>query len=192
MVAATARTCGNAAGQVEEPVIELSSLAANPPYAEMTQSRGKRAPAVAHGTATHAEPPLVSRWPAYGLAGGGPLVSDDLDVDGGGDFGVQTDPDLMGPDGLDRVGDLDPAPVELRATGGADRVRDVTRADRAEQPAGRTGPGGQPHLQRGELGGGLLGVVEATDVTGGPRPLDQVTCFSPPRVQRMARPRGTR
>src|SRR5215470_12381122 len=80
----------------------------------------------------------------------------------------------MGPDGLDRVGDLDPPLVELWATGGADRVRDVAGPDRAEQAARGTGPGGQPHFEPGELGGGLLGVVETTNVTGGPGPLDQV------------------
>jgi hypothetical protein len=63
------------------------------------------------------------------------LVTDDLDFYRGGDFGVQADPDLVRPDGLDGVGHLDPALVELRATGGADCLGNVARAHRAEQPA---------------------------------------------------------
>src|SRR6516165_1499049 len=43
------------------------------------------------------------------------LAGRDLDVDGRADLGVQPDPHLVRADGLDRVADLDPAPVELGA-----------------------------------------------------------------------------
>src|SRR6516162_4148355 len=80
----------------------------------------------------------------------------------------------MCPDGLDRARHLDPAPVELGPSGGAHRLRDVGRADRAEQAPAVAGLDGQPDVQRGEPARGLLGVVQATDVPGRARPLDQV------------------
>src|SRR5262249_21784319 len=86
---------------------------------------------------------------------------------------VQAHLDLMRPDSLDRAGHLDPAPVEFGPSGGAHRLRDVRGADRAEQAPGVARLDGQPDVQRGEPGRGLFGVVEATDVAGRTRPLDQ-------------------
>src|SRR5690242_1375699 len=46
------------------------------------------------------------------------LLPDDLDFDGGGHLGVQSHLDLVRSDGLDRAGQLDPAPVEFGAASG--------------------------------------------------------------------------
>src|SRR5208282_179605 len=103
-----------------------------------------------------------------GLAGG------DLDVDRGADFGVQPDPDLVRAHGLDRVADLDPAPVEFRAAGLADGGRDVRRTDRAEQPTARARAPAHPHLQALEPSRHGLRVLDAADLPGRAGPLDQL------------------
>src|SRR5215475_5313202 len=101
-------------------------------------------------------------------------VSSRRSLDRGGHLGVQPHLHLVCPDGLDRARNLDPAPVQFGAASGAHRVRDVRGADRAEQPPGVARLGGQPDLECAKPARGLLGVVEATDVPGRARPLDQV------------------
>src|SRR6185312_5183058 len=84
---------------------------------------------------THASGAGETPAPLDGLRPDDGLAGRDLDVDGGADLGVQPDPHLVRPHGLDRVADLDPAPVELGAAGLAHGRGDVRRADRAEQAA---------------------------------------------------------
>src|SRR5215472_8368384 len=103
----------------------------------------------------------------------GALLPDDLDFDRGGHLGVQPHLDLVRPDGLDRAGQLDPAPVEFGSASGAHRLRDVRGADRAEQAPGVARLDGQADVEPGEPRRGLLGVVEAVDVAGRARSLDQ-------------------
>src|SRR5215510_8239733 len=98
------------------------------------------------------------------------LLPDDLDFDRGGHLGVQPHLDLMRPDGLDRAGQLDPAPVEFGPPGGAHGLRDVGGADRAEQAPGVARLDGQADVEPGEPFRGCLGLVEAADVPGRPRP----------------------
>src|SRR5580700_4906054 len=135
------------------------------------------------GMIAELDPALAARLRGYGPdaglcrhpgRGGGKSVPDDLDLEGGGHLAVQAHPDLVRTDRLDRAGHLDPAPVEFGAAGRADRVRDVRGADRTEQPPGVARLGGQPDLEGAKPSRGLLGVVEAADVPGRARPLDQV------------------
>src|SRR5690606_14814732 len=77
------------------------------------------------------------------------------------------------PGRLDRLAQLDPAPVDGRAARRLDRVGDLAGRDRTEQPAAGAGPRGQPHLQRLDLGLDLVGLAEVTDLTSLPGPLDQ-------------------
>src|ERR1039457_3610607 len=126
-------------------------------------------------------PTPPSSWPAGRCSRpAGPLAvisclaSGDLDVDRGADVGVQPDPDLVRAHGLDRVGHLDPAPVELRAARPAHRGGDVSRPDRAEQPAATAGPAAHQHVQALELARDGLGVLEAADFPGRPGSLDQL------------------
>ena len=98
----------------------------------------------------------------------------DLDVDGSADLGVQPDPHLVRADGLDRVTDLDPPPVELGAAGLAHGRGDVGRADRPEQAAAAARPPPHPHVQALELGRHHLRVLQAADLPGRPGPLDQL------------------
>src|SRR5271165_1383363 len=102
------------------------------------------------------------------------LAGDDVDVDWGADLGMQADPDLVRTEGLDRVANLDPAPVELGTARLTDRRRDVGGPDRAEQPAAAARAPPHPHVQPLELRGDDLGVLEAADLPGRPGPLDQV------------------
>src|ERR1700735_2125570 len=53
------------------------------------------------------------------------LAGYDVDVDRGADVGVQPDADLVRAERLDRVADLDPAPVELGTACLADRLGDI-------------------------------------------------------------------
>ena len=101
----------------------------------------------------------------------------------------------MGADGLDvRARQLQPAPVELRAAGRADRVDDVGRGDRAEQPAALSRPAEvSVTCSERELAGQLRGFAEVGGPRGprgrgaAPRP-----ALSPPFDHSIARPRGTR
>src|SRR5580700_9364072 len=104
---------------------------------------------------------------AWGLAG------HDVDVDPGGDLGMQPDADLVRADGLDRVTDLDPAAVEYGTARLADRRGDVGGPDRAEQPAVAARAPPHPHVQLLELAGDDLGVLQAADLAGRPGPLDE-------------------
>src|SRR6266702_8550947 len=80
----------------------------------------------------------------------------------------------MRADRLDRVADLDLAPVELWAACRLDRGRDVGGRDRAEQPAAAAGPALQPDPQSGEPLSRSLGVFRAADLAGRTRALDQL------------------
>src|SRR6516162_2753575 len=75
------------------------------------------------------DPGLAARLRGYcpDTSLGSELLPDDLYFDRGGHLGVQPHSDLVRPDGLDRAGQFDPAPVEFRPAGGADRLRDVRR-----------------------------------------------------------------
>src|SRR5205823_15119623 len=75
--------------------------------------------------------------------------------------------------GLDVVGQLDPAAVQIRTAGRPDGRDDLARRDRTEQPATAAGPRRQADLQPFELGPDLVGVAEVADLTGGPGALDQ-------------------
>src|SRR5690606_18120858 len=86
------------------------------------------------------------------------------DVEAGDDLRVQPDADAVGADTLDRVVDHDAAPVELRTTGGLDRLGDVARGDRAEQPARLARARLEPDLEPAELVGDLLGRAQVTDL----------------------------
>src|SRR6185369_9599196 len=123
---------------------------------------------------THARGAGATPAPLDGLRPGDGLAGRDLDVDGGADLGVQPDPHLVRAQGLDRVADLDPAPVELGAAGLAHGRSDVRRADRAEQAAAAARAPPHPHVQAVELGRYGLGVLQAADLPGRPGQLDQV------------------
>src|SRR6266702_1315612 len=102
------------------------------------------------------------------------LAGRDLDVDGGAELGVQPDLHLVRAHGLDRVADLDPAPVELGAAGLAHGRGDVRRADRAEQAAAAARAPPHQHVQAVELGRHGLRIFQAADLPGRPGPLDQL------------------
>src|SRR5216683_4674597 len=87
---------------------------------------------------------------------------------------MQPHPHLVGADRLDRVPDLDPAPVQLRAASGTNRRRDIGGPDRAKQPSAAARPRLQAYGKRLEPPCRLLGVVDAADLTGGARSPDQV------------------
>src|SRR5580704_91784 len=87
---------------------------------------------------------------------------------------MQPHGDLVGADRLDRVANLDLAPVQVRTACGLNSRRDVRRRDRAEQPAARTRAGLQADLQAGKLLGGGLRVVDTADLACLASPLDQV------------------
>src|SRR6185437_15731808 len=91
-----------------------------------------------------------------------------------GHLGVQPDLDLVRPCGLDRVRDEDLPAVDLRAAGGAHRIGDVARADRAEQAAVRASAPLEPDGQPLQLPGDRLRVLEGPDLTRRAGPLDQV------------------
>src|SRR6266700_4950084 len=110
-------------------------------------------------------------------AGGGEracLVGRDLQVNGGAALGVQPDPHLVRAHGLDRIADLDPAPVEFGAAGFAHGRGDVGRTDRAEQPAAVARAPPHAHLQALEVSLDDLRVFDAADLPGRTGPLDQV------------------
>ena len=96
----------------------------------------------------------------------------DVQVERGGHLGVQPDLHLVCADRLDVAGQLEPAPVEGRAAGGLDRVDDLGRGDRAEQPAAVAGAGRQADLEALELALDLVGVAEVADLAGRTGPLD--------------------
>src|SRR5690348_16240798 len=123
---------------------------------------------------THASGAGVTPAPLDGLRPGDGLAGRDLDVDGGADLGVQPDAHLVRAHGLDRVAELDPAPVELGAARLAHGRGDVRRADRAEQATAAARPPPHPHVQALELGRHGLGVLNAADLPGRPGPLDQL------------------
>src|SRR5271155_2158748 len=110
----------------------------------------------------------ASRWETWGLAG------HDVDVDPGGDLGVQPDADLVRAERLNRVADLDPAPVEYGTARLEDRLGDVGGPDRAEQPAVAARAPPHPHLQTLKLVGDELGVRCTADLAGRAGPLDQL------------------
>src|SRR5262249_60201673 len=83
--------------------------------------------------------------------------ADDLDVECGADLGMQADRDLVRTNGLDRVAYLDPALVQTRAACRADRVGDVRRPHRAEQPPAGAGPGLAPAMHRRHAVGPIPG-----------------------------------
>src|SRR4029453_4736807 len=66
----------------------------------------------------------------------------------------------------------EPGTVERRTTGGLDRVDDLGRGDRAEQPATVAGARRQRDLETGELVLDLVGVAQVADLTGLAGPLD--------------------
>ena len=86
----------------------LTSVTQAPPAARDLAPLNRVPPSRFHDRASGGR----GRCEASASAGG------DLDVDRGADLGVQPDPDLVRAHGLDRVADLDPAPVELGAAGG--------------------------------------------------------------------------
>src|SRR5690606_24741258 len=100
--------------------------------------------------------PLRVRSGSFGVCGSGLL---DHDGDGRGHLVVEADVGLVLTDVADRGGDLGPATVDLRTTGGDDRLGDVTGGHGAEQTSALTGPGrdGDRGSLQGRLGG--LGVV---------------------------------
>ncbi len=121
------------------------------------------------------------------------LAGDDVDVDRGADLGVEPDADLVRADGLDRVADLDPPPVEFGTARLADRLGDVGGPDRAEQPAGSA-----PARRRIRTCS-PSSCVAITLASSRPRisradlaRLISPICFSAPRVHGIAKPRGIR
>ena len=76
------------------------------------------------GPPTGGRPP-ERQAPASGGRPPGRSGPGDLDVQRGGDLGVQPHRDLVRADGLDRVLDLDPTPVQFGAARGLHRGRDV-------------------------------------------------------------------
>src|ERR1700745_4258196 len=89
---------------------------------------------------------------------------DDLDVDLGGNLGVQTHGRLVGAQGLDRGRQLDATLVDLGATGSLDRGRDVGRGDGTEETAGVAGADSQTDLHALELGLDLVGLLDGLDL----------------------------
>ena len=115
-------------------------------------------------------------------------------VEGRDDLGVQADRHGVTADRLDRGRQLDAAAVQHRAAGGLDRVDDVGRGDRAEQPAALARHGlvsvTDSALSWAATSLGLTEVADLADLAGpcGSRAI----CFSAPRLATMARPCGTR
>src|SRR5689334_5007097 len=89
-----------------------------------------------------------------------------------GHLGVQLDLDVVRARGLDVPRQLEPATVERRTAGGLDRVDDLGRRDRAEQPAAVAGPRRQRDLEAGQLGLDLVGLAQVADLAGLAGPLD--------------------
>src|SRR3954468_24924114 len=89
---------------------------------------------------------------------------DDLDVDLGGNLGVQTHGRLVGAQGLDRRAQLDAALVDLGATGSLDRGCDVGRGDGTEETTGVAGADGQTDLDALELGLHSVGLLDGLDL----------------------------
>ena len=102
------------------------------------------------------------------------LGGDHVQVELGRHVRVQLDLNLVTTGGLDRARQLDLALVEHRATGGLDRVGDLGRGDRAEEPPALAGPRRQGDLQALELALDLVGVAEVANLAAGTRPLDRV------------------
>src|SRR5690625_4016006 len=67
-------------------------------------------------------------------------------------------------DGLDRIADLDTALINRWPTGRFDRVGDIGRRHRTEQPAALARSLVQPDGHAAELLGDLLGIVEVADI----------------------------
>src|ERR1700684_3626776 len=84
--------------------------------------------------------------PCAGRTAGLLLARGDFEVDGGADLGVEPDPDLVRAYGLDRVTDLDRAPVRFGPARLAHGGRDVGGADGTEQPAVAARPPPHPPL----------------------------------------------
>lgn len=121
------------------------------------------------------------------------LGSDDLDVDLGGNLGVQTHGRLVSAQCLDRRAQLDAALVDLGATGSLDRRGDVGRSDGTEEPTGVAGADGQANLDALEaetLISLACSMVWISWILRARRICS--TSFSPPLVQRIAKFRGIR
>src|SRR5262245_11464047 len=80
------------------------------------------------------------------------------------DLRVDPDVDVVRAERLDRLADLDPALVDVRAAGGTYRRDDVGHRDRAEQPTTGAGADLEVHRLRLELRLDLLGVPEIADL----------------------------
>src|SRR5215831_10802401 len=128
--------------------------------------RARKGPPSSTSTGRHTRRPGT---PAAGRSGAGYD-----DVEGGGYLGVQPDRHLVRADGLDRVLDLDPAPVELGPARGLHGGGDVGGRHGPEEPAAAARTCLQPHVKRRKPARGLPGVVETPDLAGGPGPLDQL------------------
>src|SRR5262249_22562669 len=117
-----------------------------------------------------------------------PSAGDDLQVDLRRDLRVQPHRGGVRAGGLDVPRQLDPAPVQLGAAGRPDRLDDVRRGDRAEQPTAGPGPGGQPDLPALDRGPQLLGLAEVPNVprVAGPADLADLLLATLGPVDRQA------
>src|SRR5688500_14523148 len=105
-----------------------------------------------------------------GLSSGG----DDLDGQLRADVGVHAHGDRVLARRLDAAGQLDPATVELRATGRGDRGGDVGGGDAAEQAATHTGASRHADRQAGQLPGDGLRLLVRAHVARGTRPTERL------------------
>lgn len=120
------------------------------------------------------------------------LLRDNLEVDLGGNLGVQTHERLVGTEGLDRRAELDATLVDLGAAGGLDRGSDVGRRDGTEETTGVAGADREADLTPSSWAFTWLAcsmvwiswILRARRICS--------TSFSPPLVQRIASFRGTR
>src|SRR5258708_10860637 len=102
------------------------------------------------------------------------LGADDFDLESSANLRVQPDSNLVRPDGLDRIVDLDLAPVEFGTAGVPDRRGDVGSRDRPEQPAAAARAGLHRDPEPGQAPSGGRGVINAADLAGRASALDQL------------------
>src|SRR5690349_2751679 len=96
--------------------------------------------------------------------GAGPFGCGHREREVDGHVGVQLALLLVATARLHVPGQLDPALVEGRAAGPANRLDDLGRRDRAVEPATLAGPHGQLDRERLELALDLVGVPEVADL----------------------------